>query len=157
MTEPRGGEDRPEVEVVAPDHLRAPLRLLEAELREGEPLPQEIVDSIVAEVRSGAADVLAAYDPDSGEPLGAALVCYRLNLASGGRFASFEELHVAPESRGRGVGKALLSEVERRCSQKGISYVEAQIIAESVPFFLSLGYEPEQDLRVLFRSIPFSH
>jgi GNAT superfamily N-acetyltransferase len=66
------------------------------------------------------------------------------------------ELHVASESQDRGVGRALLAEVERRCSERGISYIEAQIIAESVTFFLSAGYEPEPDLQVLSRSIAFS-
>lgn len=141
---------------VPADALRAPLRLLETELREGEPLPAEFVETLAGAVRSGEADVLAAREAGSREVIGAALVYYRLNLASGGRFASFEELHVAPGSRGRGVGRALLSEVERRCSEKGISYIEAQIISESVQFFLSSGYEPEPDLQVLSRSVAFS-
>jgi GNAT superfamily N-acetyltransferase len=141
------------------DELGAPLRLLEAELREGEPLPEEFVAALAEAVRAGDADVLAARESGSAESdeiVGAALVYYRLNLASGGRFASFEELHVAPGSRGRGVGRALLAGVELRCSEKGISYIEAQIIAESVSFFLSAGYEPEPDLEVLSRSIAFS-
>lgn len=141
----------------AVEEMSAPLRLLEAELREGEPLPGEFVVTLAEAVRSGEADVLAARESGSDETVGAALVYYRLNLASGGRFASFEELHVAPQSRGGGVGKALLAEVERRCSEKGISYIEAQVIAESVPFFLSSGYETEGDLQVLARSIAFSH
>lgn len=145
-----------EVRAVSAEGLRAPLRLLEAELREGEPLPAEFVEALAQALRSGEADVIAAREPGSGEVAGAALVYYRLNLASGWRFACFEELHVAPGSRGQGVGRALLSEVERRCSEKGISYVEAQIIEESVPFFLAAGYEPEPDLRVLSRSVAFS-
>lgn len=106
-------------------------------------------------MRSGVAEVLVARDPASEEIAGVALVGYRLNLASGGRFASFEELHVAPEYRGRGVGRALLAEVERRCAARGISYIEAQIISESVDFFLAAGYEEEEDLKVLSRSIAF--
>lgn len=145
-----------QVRVATAENLREPLRLLEAELREGEPLPEEFVEALTRTVREGEADVISARDPDSGETVGAALVYYRLNLASGGRFASFEELHVTPGSRGRGVGRALLTEVERRCSEKGISYLEAQIISESTEFFLALGYEPEPDLQLLSRSIPFS-
>jgi GNAT superfamily N-acetyltransferase len=145
-----------EVVQVAAEDLRGPLRLLEAELRDGEPLPEEFVESLAQAVRAGEADVLAAREAGDKTILGAALVYYRLNLASGGRFASFEELHVTPGSRGRGVGRALLAAVERRCSEKGISYIEAQIIAESVEFFVALGYEPEPDLQVLSRSIAFS-
>lgn len=145
-----------EVVQVAAEDLRGPLRLLEAELRDGEPLPEEFVESLAQAVRAGEADVLAACEVGDKTVLGAALVYYRLNLASGGRFASFEELHVTPGSRGRGVGRALLAAVERRCSEKGISYIEAQIIAESVEFFVALGYEPEPDLQVLSRSIAFS-
>ncbi|WP_160309648.1 GNAT family N-acetyltransferase [Rubrobacter aplysinae] len=143
------------------DDLRPPLRLLEAELREGEPLPEEIVRSLADAVRAGEADVITARaaretsETGSDAVLGTALLYYRLNLSSGGRFASFEELHVAPGSRGRGVGRALLAEVERRCSEKGISYIEAQIIAESVEFFFYMGYESEPDLKVLSRSIAF--
>lgn len=138
------------------ENLRYPLRLLETELRDGEPLSAEFVESLAQAVRAGEADVISAREPDSSEVVGAALVYYRLNLASGGRFASFEELHVTPGSRGRGVGRALLAAVERRCSEKGISYIEAQTIAESVEFFVALGYEPEPDLQVLSRSIAFS-
>lgn len=144
------------VEAASADELEAPLRLLESELREGEPLPEEFAAALAGEVRSGVTEVLIAREPGSEEIAGAALVCYRLNLASGGRFASFEELHVAPEYRGRGVGRALLSEVERGCAARGISYIEAQIISESVDFFLAAGYEEEPDLRVLSRSIAFS-
>lgn len=141
---------------VAAEDLRAPLRLLEAELREGEPLPAEFVAALAEEVCSGGADVISAQEPGFGEIAGVALVYYRLNLASGMKFASFEELHVDPRSRGRGVGRALLAEVERRCAERGISYMEAQVIEESADFFLSAGYEPEPDLRVLSRSIAFS-
>lgn len=144
-----------EVGPVAAEELKAPLRLLETELRAGEPLPEEFVEALARAVRAGEAEVISAREPGSGETVGAALVYYRLNLASGGRFASFEELHVAPGSQGRGVGGALLREVERRCAEKVISYIEAQIIAESVDFFLSAGYEPEPDLQVLSRSIAF--
>jgi GNAT superfamily N-acetyltransferase len=145
-----------EVWAATAEDLRDPLWLLEAELREGEPLPEEFVEALTRAVREGEADVISARDPDSSKTVGAALVYYRLNLASGGRFASFEELHVTPGSRGRGVGQALLAGVERRCSEKGISYIEAQIIAESTEFFLTFGYEPEPDLQVLSRSVPFS-
>lgn len=144
------------VEATSAGELEAPLRLLEAELREGEPLPEEFVAALAEEVRSGATEVLVAREPGSEDIAGVALVCYRLNLASGERFASFEELHVAPEYRKRGVGRALLAEVERRCSARDISYIEAQIIEESADFFLAAGYEEEPDLRVLSRSIAFS-
>lgn len=144
------------VEAASAEELEAPLRLLEAELREGEPLPEEFAAALAEEVRSGFTEVLVARAPGSEEIAGAALVCYRLNLASGGRFASFEELHVTSEHRNRGVGRALLAEVERRCYERKISYIEAQIIEESVDFFLAAGYEKEPDLRVLSRSIAFS-
>lgn len=144
------------VETASADELEAPLRLLETELREGEPLPEEFAAALAKEVRSGFTEMLVVREPGSQEIAGVALVCYRLNLASGGRFASFEELHVAPECRNRGVGRALLAEVERRCYERGVSYVEAQIIEESVDFFLSAGYEEEEDLRVLSRCIAFS-
>lgn len=144
------------VEAASADELASPSRLLEAELREGEPLPEDFAAALAEEVRSGVTEVLAAREPGSEEIAGVALVCYRLNLASGGRFASFEELHVAPEYRNRGVGRALLAEVERRCRERRISYIEAQIIEESVDFFLAAGYEEESDLRVLSRSVAFN-
>ena len=102
-------------------------------------------------VEAGNLEVLAASS--EGRMLGIAVVAYRLNISAGGPFASIEDLHVRPESRRRGIGRALLEAVAERCKIRGVSYIEAQVEDdEAAAFYLALGYEPEVSVRVFSRS-----
>jgi GNAT superfamily N-acetyltransferase len=141
------------VEVAPPTGLSEPLALLEEALRDGDPVPEDFVDSLRKAVEAGDVEVLAARSED--QILGVALLAYRLNVSAGERFASVEDLYVRPEARRRGVGRALLQAADERCEERGISYVEAQVeVREAELFYAALGYEPETGVRVLSRSLP---
>ena len=141
------------VEVALPTGLAEPLALLEEALRDGDPVPEDFADRLRKAVEAGDVEVLAVRTED--QLLGVALLAYRLNVSTGGLFASVEDLYVRPIARRRGVGRALLHAADERCEERGISYVEAQVEGkESELFYAAVGYEPETGVRVLSRSLP---
>ena len=140
------------MERAKPESLAAPLNLLYESLRDGEPASPEFAENLSEVVRSGEIELLAAYSEES--VVGVLVLAYRLNVAAGGRFASVEELHVRPEARRRGVGRALLDAAARDCRTRGVSYVEVQAEGEATGFYSALGYEREEELEVLSRSYP---
>lgn len=136
--------------------LAGPLALLEEPLRDGEPVPADFADRLRRAVEAGDVDVLAARTED--RMLGVVVLAYRLNVSAGGLFASIEDLYVRPDSRRRGVGRALLEAADERCASRNISYVEVQAEDdEAGAFYAALGYEPEPGVRVLSRSLPIGH
>jgi GNAT superfamily N-acetyltransferase len=141
------------VEVASPTGLAEPLALLEEALRDGDPVPKDFADRLRKAVEAGDVEVLAARAED--QIVGVALLAYRLNVSAGGLFASVEDLHVRPETRRQGVGRALLAAAHERCTKHNISYVEAQVgDAAAETFYAALGYAPETGVRVLSRSLP---
>ncbi|MGH3089145.1 MAG: GNAT family N-acetyltransferase [Rubrobacteraceae bacterium] len=131
--------------------LREPLNLLERSLRDGEPLPNSFVSRLKTSIDSGDTEILAARS--EGRTIGVLVLYYRLNVSLGGSFASIEDLYVEPEARRRGVGRALLEKAAKRCSERGISYVEAQVEeGEARKFYAGLGFEEEAHVRVFSRS-----
>ncbi|MBD0354244.1 MAG: GNAT family N-acetyltransferase [Rubrobacteraceae bacterium] len=140
-----------QVTSVPPSDLAGPLTLLEESLRGGEPLTEVFNGELREAVEAGNLEVLAASS--EGRMLGVAVVAYRLNISAGGPFASIEDLHVRPESRRRGIGRALLEAVAERCKIRGVSYIEAQVEDdEAAAFYSALGYEQELSVRVFSRS-----
>jgi GNAT superfamily N-acetyltransferase len=139
-----------EVRPAAADALSEPLELLEEALRDGEPLPQAFAERLARDVEGGDLEVLSARA--GGRLVGVAVLAFRPGVSLGADFASVEELHVRPEERGRGVGRALLAAVGERCRGRGVSYVEVQTDDEAALFYEALGFEPETDVRVLSRS-----
>ena len=128
-----------------------PVKLLEDSLRGGEPLPDGFARTLREAVEADDLEVLAARA--EGRVVGVAVVAYRLSVSAGGIFASIEDLYVMPGARRRGVGRALLEAVRRRCASRGVSYVEAQVEDEgAAAFYAALGYEPQPGVRVLSRS-----
>ena len=140
------------IEVTPSPDLSEPLSLLEASLREGEPVPEAFAEKLRRSVETGDIDVLVASS--EGQILGVAVLAYRPNIPAGALFASIEDLYVRPDARRQGVGTALLTAANERCAAHKISYVEVQVedkAAES--FYKTLGYELEASVRVLSRSL----
>jgi ribosomal protein S18 acetylase RimI-like enzyme len=135
--------------------LAEPLALLEESLRGGEPVPEGFAARLRKAVEAGDIEILAARTED--RILGVVIVAYRLNVSAGSLFASIENLHVRPEARRQGVGRALIEATDERCVARGISYLEVQVEAdEAEAFYAASGYEPEPGVRVLARSLPIS-
>jgi ribosomal protein S18 acetylase RimI-like enzyme len=141
------------IEVTPASDLAEPLSLLETSLRAGEPVPEAFAETLRKAVQSGDIDVLAARS--EGQILGVAVLAYRPNIPAGALFVSIEDLYVRPEARRQRVGTALLEAANERCAARQISYVEVQVEDEAAQaFYVSLGYEPEGNVRVLSRSLP---
>jgi GNAT superfamily N-acetyltransferase len=141
------------IEVTPAPDLAEPLSLLEASLKDGEPVPEAFAGRLRKSVEAGDIDVLAARS--EGQILGVAVLAYRPNIPAGALFASIEDLYVRPDARHQGVGTALLAAANERCAAREISYVEVQVEDEAAEsFYKTLGYEPEVGVRVLSRSLP---
>ena len=141
------------IEVTPASDFAEPLSLLEAFLRDGEPISEAFTEELRRFVQSGDMDVLVAGS--KGQILGVAVLAYRPNISAGALFASIEDLYVIPEARRQGVGQALLTAANERCTARQISYLEAQVEdGAAASFYVSLGYEPEENVRVLSRSLP---
>jgi GNAT superfamily N-acetyltransferase len=141
------------VEVTPAADLAEPLSLLEASLRDGEPVPNAFAEKLRESIRTGDIDVLVARS--GGRLLGVAILAYRPNIPAGALFASIEDLYVHPEARRQGLGRALLAAANERCAARKISYVEVQVEDEAAEkFYAALGYEPETGTRVLSRAVP---
>jgi GNAT superfamily N-acetyltransferase len=133
------------------DELVEPVQLLEVSLRSGAPVPESFLGKLREAVEAGELEVLAARA--EGRVVGVAVLAYRLSISAAGPFASIEDLYVRPEERRRGVGRALLEAVAKRCATRGVSYVEAQVEdKEAEAFFSALGYTAEPEVRVFSRS-----
>jgi GNAT superfamily N-acetyltransferase len=133
--------------------LGEPLRLLEEWLRDGEPVPGPFVEGLKRLVEARVLEVLAARV--EGRVAGVLLLAFRPSVSLGAPFASIEDLYVHPDSRRRGVGRALLQAAHDRCAHRGISYLEAQVEeADAGAFYAASGYEPEPGVRVFSRSLP---
>lgn len=138
----------------APAHrLREPLQLLEAWLRDGEPVPETFAEKLRRSVEAGDTEVLAARA--DGRTVGVLVLDYRLNASLGGLFASVEDLYVVPEARRGGVGTALLQAAGERCTSRGISYLEAQVEeGGAAAFYGAFGFVPEPGVRAFSLSVP---
>lgn len=73
-----------------------------------------------------------------------------------GRRGWINHLAVRPDRRRNGIGRTLVSELERRLKRKGARKVNAQIYLwnkESVEFFKAVGYEIHTDLIMIGRML----
>ena len=139
---------RVEVRPSAPDELSEPLSFLEESLRNGEPVPPPFAGRLARAVERRDLELLAAWA--DGGVVGVTVLAFRPSISLGATFASIEDLYVKPDARRRGVGRALLGAVGKRCKERGVSYVEVQT-DEAAAFYMSLGYELEEGVRVLSR------
>ncbi len=83
-----------------------------------------------------------------GEPAGFALWFYNFSTFTGRHGIYLEDLFVQPEHRGRGIGKALLALLARRCADQGLTRLEWAVLdwnAPSIAFYESLGARPQSD------------
>ncbi len=66
---------------------------------------------------------LLAREPDSGEPVGVAVLRLQPSLWSEGQEAYLAELYVAPHRRGQGFGRELITEAVRVAQAQGADYM----------------------------------
>lgn len=88
---------------------------------------------------------LAFWD---GEPAGFALWFYSFSTFLGEHGIYLEDLFVDVEHRGRGIGKALIAHLARRCIDEGLKRLDWQVLdwnAPSIAFYSSIGAETRVD------------
>jgi GNAT superfamily N-acetyltransferase len=101
-------------------------------------------EKLAHEVKADEADIsrdLFGPDPKvfcelaewAGRPVGFALWFYTYSTFQGRHGIWLEDLFVAPEARGRGIGKALLVELARRCRQEGLGRLEWWVLDWNLP------------------------
>ncbi|MBU1176512.1 MAG: GNAT family N-acetyltransferase [Alphaproteobacteria bacterium] len=84
---------------------------------------------------------IAAWD---GAPAGFALWFYNYSTFRGRHGLYLEDLFVSPDFRGRGIGKALLVHLARRCTEEGLGRFEWWVLdwnQPSIDFYRSQGAE----------------
>jgi GNAT superfamily N-acetyltransferase len=84
----------------------------------------------------------------NGEPAGFALWFYNFSTFRGRHGIYLEDLFVRPAHRGRGLGKALLAGLARRCAGEGLARLEWAVLdwnAPSIAFYESLGARPNSE------------
>jgi GNAT superfamily N-acetyltransferase len=77
-----------------------------------------------------------------GEPVGFALWFYNFSTFRGCHGIYLEDLFVRDAMRGRGIGKALLSRLARRCLDEGLTRLEWWVLdwnEPSIAFYRSIG------------------
>jgi len=77
-----------------------------------------------------------------GAPAGFAVWFYNFSTFRGRHGIYLEDLFVRPSLRGRGIGKALLRELARRCLAEGLARLEWSVLdwnEPSIHFYKSLG------------------
>lgn len=83
-----------------------------------------------------------------GQEVGFALFFHNFSTFLGRAGIYLEDLFVLPEQRGRGYGKALLTELGRIAAERGCGRLEWWCLdwnRPSIDFYLSLGAEPMSD------------
>lgn len=95
--------------------------------------------------------VFADLAHQDGEPVGFALWFYTFSTFRARHGIYLEDLFVRPPFRGQGIGKALLSQLARRCRAEGLARLEWSVLDWNEPaiaFYRSLGAVPMDEWTV---------
>ncbi len=112
-----------------------------------------VYEKLEHEVEAREADIAASlFGPDprvfcdiaewNGAPVGIALWFYNYSTFKGRHGIYLEDLFVKPGFRGKGLGKALLKRLARRCAEENLGNLQWQVLdwnTPSIAFYESLG------------------
>ncbi len=113
-------------------------------------------EKLLHEVTAQEADIgLALFGPEprcrcdlafwDGQPAGFALWFYNFSTFAGKAGIYLEDLYVEPELRGRGIGKALLKSLARRCIDEGLPRLQWWVLdwnAPAIAAYETMGAKP---------------
>ena len=127
-------------------HVDAIVELLTAQLVEHEIFTpadalREVTRAVVGEPRHGFM-LLAVMDD---HPAAVAFAAAHISAEHGGVIGWLEELYVAPEHRGNGIGAALLADIISRAQRLGWRGVELEVVAgheRAAALYLRHGFMP---------------
>lgn len=89
-----------------------------------------------------------------GQPAGYAVVTYGYSLEFGGRFALLDELFIAEQHRGAGLGRHLLARIAGECRARGLRAVRLEVErtnARACDLYRRAGFEAhDRDLMTLW-------
>ena len=86
-----------------------------------------------------------------GEAAGFALWFYNFSTFAGKAGIYLEDLYVEPQLRGRGIGRALLAHLARRCVEEGLPRLQWSVLnwnEPSIAVYRALGARPVDDWTV---------
>ena len=125
--------------------------MLQAQLREHDiETPSELLRAVVTRVQTDARQGFILLAQNGAEPVGIAYAAAHLSAEHGGTIGWLEELYVAPEARGSGVGSALLREVIARARALEWCGIELEVVAgheRAVPLYERHGFKAAQRAR----------
>lgn len=87
----------------------------------------------------------------AGEPVGFALWFYTYSTFRGRHGIWLEDLYVQPEQRGRGIGKALIAQLAKRCVDEGLPRLAWWVLNWNEPsrvFYRSIGAKAQDEWTV---------
>lgn len=124
------------------------------ELAEYERLAHEVdatQDDIAHALFGSQPRVFAEIAEWNGEPAGVALWFYNFSTFRGRHGIYLEDLYVRPTFRSKGIGKALLRHLARRCMAEGLPRLEWWVLDWNEPalrFYRSIGAAPMDEWTV---------
>ena len=95
-------------------------------------------------------EALLAFEGD--EPVGLAVYFFEFSTWRGRPGVYVQDMYVAPQMRGRGLGRELMEAVLRRSRERGGRYVKLAVYdqnEQAIGFYRSLGFEICDDEQVL--------
>jgi diamine N-acetyltransferase len=87
----------------------------------------------------------------NGEAAGLAIWFLNFSTFRGRHGIYLEDLFVRPEFRGRGLGKALMAQLAKRCVERGLARFEWSVLdwnAPSIAFYKSIGADVMDDWKI---------
>ena len=108
-------------------------------------------ESVAAALFADHPRVFAEIAEWDGEPAGFALWFYNFSTFRGRHGIYLEDLFVRPAQRGRGIGKALLRQLARRCVREGLPRLEWWVLDWNEPalgVYRSIGAVPMEEWTV---------
>ena len=115
------------------------------ELAKYEKLEHEVKankDDIARELFGPSARVFCEIAQINGQPVGFALWYYTFSTFRGKHGIWLEDLFVAPDARGNGIGKTLMGHLAKKCHDEGLARLEWWVLnwnEPSIDFYKSLG------------------
>jgi ribosomal protein S18 acetylase RimI-like enzyme len=133
-----------------PEHQAAIVAMLDMYCRDAfgdcKPLsPQARENLIPGLVRHGGARVFLAYDDE--QPIGVAICLAGFSSFRGKPLVNIHDVAVAPQVRGKGVGRLLLKAVEADARELGCCKVTLEVRSDNVRamgLYRSVGFESSQ-------------